>query len=67
MYIYVYKCVYHNIYAESKVFHAVLNSNFITLTFSFLSTEMAEKHNAREVLAIARDLVFKLQALIENK
>ena len=28
---------------------------------------MAEKHNAREVLAIARDLVFKLQALIENK
>ena len=28
---------------------------------------MAERHNAKQVLRIARDLVYKLQDLIENK
>jgi len=29
--------------------------------------EMAEHHNAQEILRIARDLVYKVQTLIENK
>ena len=34
---------------------------------AFLYLEMAERHNAKQVLRIARDLVYKLQDLIENK
>jgi len=34
--------------------------------FCFLP-EMAERHNAKQVIRIARDLVYKLQDLIENK
>lgn len=30
-------------------------------------SEMAEHHNAEEILRIARDLVYKVQTLIENK
>lgn len=29
--------------------------------------EMAEHHDAAEILRIARDLVYKVQTLIENK
>ena len=29
--------------------------------------EMAERHNAKQVIRIAQDLVYKLQDLIENK
>ncbi|PKU40645.1 small g protein signaling modulator hypothetical protein [Limosa lapponica baueri] len=32
-----------------------------------LDNEMAEHHNAEEILRIARDLVYKVQTLIENK
>ncbi len=30
-------------------------------------TEMAERHNAKQVLKLSRDLVLRLQDLIENK
>lgn len=30
-------------------------------------TEMAERHNTKHVLKLARDLVYKVQTLIENK
>lgn len=33
----------------------------------FSRLEMAEHHNAQEILKIARDLVYKVQTLIENK
>lgn len=29
--------------------------------------EMAERHNTKQVLKLARDLVYKVQTLIENK
>lgn len=30
-------------------------------------SEMAERHNAKQILQLARDLVHKVQILIENK
>lgn len=33
----------------------------------FFSPERAERHDAQEILRIARDLVHKVQMLIENK
>lgn len=30
-------------------------------------SEMAERHNTKHVLKLARDLVYKVQTLIENK
>lgn len=33
----------------------------------FICTEMAEHHNAQEILQIARELVCRVQTLIENK
>lgn len=33
----------------------------------FFVSEMAERHKAKQVLKIARDLIHKLQTLIENK
>ena len=30
-------------------------------------SEMAERHNTRQILKLARDLVYKVQTLIENK
>lgn len=29
--------------------------------------EMAERHNTKQILKLARDLVYKVQTLIENK
>lgn len=33
----------------------------------FYFTEMAERHKANDVLALARNLVLQLQTIIENK
>ena len=33
----------------------------------FFFSEMAERHKSKQVLKIARDLIHKLQTLIENK
>lgn len=33
----------------------------------FSLSEMAERHNAKQILQLARDLVHKVQILIENK
>ena len=33
----------------------------------FFLEEMAERHNAKQVLKISRDLVHRLQDMIENK
>lgn len=30
-------------------------------------SEMAERHNTKQILKLARDLVYKVQTLIENK
>lgn len=32
-----------------------------------LFAEMAERHNTKQILKLARDLVYKVQTLIENK
>jgi hypothetical protein len=37
------------------------------LFFFFLNIEMAERHDAREILRIARELILELQKLIDNK
>lgn len=36
------------------------------LMLSYVS-EMAERHNTKQILKLARDLVYKVQTLIENK
>lgn len=42
----------------------LLNFNFQKY---FFVSEMAERHKSKQVLKIARDLIHKLQTLIENK
>lgn len=42
----------------------LLNFNFQQY---FFVSEMAERHKSKQVLKIARDLIHKLQTLIENK
>lgn len=39
----------------------------ISAVFFVFPTEMAERHNVPQVLMMARDLVLKVQTLIENK
>lgn len=40
---------------------------FVQMNFLFLLSEMAERHDVPQVLMMARDLVHKVQTLIENK
>ena len=37
------------------------------ILFSLCCLEMAERHDAREILRIARELILELQKLIDNK
>jgi hypothetical protein len=41
--------------------------DFRDLHFCYLFLEMAERHDAKAVIKIARDLVLQIQTLIDNK
>ncbi len=43
------------------------NRRFSFVSFLFPPTEMAERHDARAVLRMARELVLQLQTLIDDK
>ncbi|CAH1801547.1 unnamed protein product [Owenia fusiformis] len=45
----------------------ILDNNMDFTDIIKFFNEMAEKHNAKQVLKISRDLVYKLQKLIDNK
>jgi len=55
-----------NIFVFSCYCHNVLTS-CVAVYFCFFLTEMAERHDAKAVLRIARGLVHRLQDLIDNK
>lgn len=47
-----------------------LNALFFNLSFDEILLcfpEMAERHSTKQILKLARDLVYKVQTLIENK
>lgn len=51
-----------------KIIIAITLSPFVIHNdFHILFSEMAERHNVPQVMMMARDLVHKVQTLIENK
>lgn len=51
-----------------RFFNGSYLSDFCSFVFEILYlVEMAERHDAREILRIARELILELQKLIDNK
>ena len=50
-----------------QILNYIIFYHYVHSMFSHLIIEMAERHNAKAMLAIARGLVLQIQTLIQNK